>query len=77
MAQTESAMCETQVLSQGWEALLEKEKATHSSTLAWRIPRTGEPGRHSLWGHEELDTTERLTHRAGNNAHLEEVNKIT
>ena len=29
----------------GWEDLLEKETATHSSTLAWRIPRTEEPGR--------------------------------
>ena len=29
----------------GWEDPLEKEKATHSSILAWRIPRTEEPGR--------------------------------
>ena len=35
-----SVMRETQVLSQGWEDTLEKGKATHSSTLAWRIPRT-------------------------------------
>ena len=34
---------------------LEKEMATHSSVLAWRIPGTGEPG---LWGHTESDTTE-------------------
>ena len=34
--------------------------ATHSSTLAWKIPWTEEPGRHSSWGCEELDTTERL-----------------
>ena len=33
-----SAMRETWVLSLGWEGPLEKEKATHSSTLAWRIP---------------------------------------
>ena len=33
--------------------------ATHSSILAWRIPRTVEPGR--LWGRKESDTTERLT----------------
>ena len=48
---------------------LEKEMATHSSVLAWRIPGTGEPGglpsqeRRSLmgchlWGHTESDTTE-------------------
>ena len=37
---------------------LEKETATHSSVLAWRIPGTGEPGGLRLWGHTELDTTE-------------------
>ena len=39
------AMRETQVRSLGWEDLLEKEMATHSNTLAWRIPWTEEPGR--------------------------------
>ena len=38
-------MQETQVQSLGWEDLLEKEMATHSSILAWRIPWTGEPDR--------------------------------
>ena len=33
-----SAMWETWVQSLGWEDLLEKGKATHSSILAWRIP---------------------------------------
>ena len=37
-------MWETQVQSLGWEDLLEKEMATHSNVLAWRIPGTGEPG---------------------------------
>ena len=37
-------MQETQVQSWVWENLLEKEKATHSSILAWGIPRTEEPG---------------------------------
>ena len=37
---------------------LEKEMATHSSVLTWRIPGTGEPGGSRLWGHTELDTTE-------------------
>ena len=32
------------VQSLGWEDALEKEMATHSSILAWRIPRTEEPG---------------------------------
>ena len=35
---------ETWVQSLGWEDLLEKEMATHSSTLAWKIPWTEEPG---------------------------------
>ena len=36
--------------------------ATHSSTLAWKIPWTEEPGWQDTvgpWGHKELDTTER------------------
>ena len=37
---------------------LEKEMATHSSVLAWRIPGMGEPGGCHLWGHTESDTTE-------------------
>ena len=36
---------------------LEKEMATHSSVLAWRIPGTAEVGCR-LWGHTESDTTE-------------------
>ena len=39
-----SAMQETWVQSLGWEDPLEKEMATHSSSLAWRIPWTGEAG---------------------------------
>ena len=38
------AMQETQVQSLGWEDPLEKGMTTHSSILAWRIPRTEEPG---------------------------------
>ena len=38
------AMRETQVQSPGQVDPLEKEMATHSSTLAWRIPGMGEPG---------------------------------
>ena len=36
---------ETQVRSLGWEVPLEKEMATHSSILTWKIPWTEEPGR--------------------------------
>ena len=38
------AMRETQVQSLGWEDPLEKEMATHSNILAWRIPWTEQPG---------------------------------
>ena len=38
------AMLMTQVWSLGWEYPLEKEMATHSSILSWRIPWTEEPG---------------------------------
>ena len=38
------AIQEAWVQSLGWEAPLEKGMATHSSTLAWRIPWTEEPG---------------------------------
>ena len=38
-------MQETQVRSLGWEDPLEKEMAPHSSTLAWKIPWTEEPGK--------------------------------
>ena len=37
---------------------LEKEMATHSSVLAWRIPRMREPGGLPSLGHTESDTTE-------------------
>ena len=37
---------------------LEKEMATHSSVLAWRIPGMGECGGCRLWGRTESDTTE-------------------
>ena len=57
------AMQETRVRSLGREDPLEKEMATHSSILAWKIPWTEEPGRlYSPWGHKESDTTEQLTH---------------
>ena len=39
------AMQETQIRSPGWEDPLEKEMATYSGVLAWRIPWTGEQGK--------------------------------
>ena len=40
-----STMQETQVRTLGWEDPLEKEMATHSSTIAWKMPWTEEPDR--------------------------------
>ena len=54
------AMWETWVQSLGQEDPLEKETATHSSILAWRIPWTEELGGLQAMGHKESDTTERL-----------------
>ena len=45
MVKNMPAMQETCVRSLGWEDPLEKEMATHSSILVWRIPWTEEPGR--------------------------------
>ena len=49
---------ETQVQSQSWEDPLEKEMATHSSILAWRLPGMGEPLGCHLWVCTESDMTE-------------------
>ena len=54
-------MQEIQILSLGLENSLEKEMATHSSILAWRIPWKEEPGGLQSMGVAELDTTELLT----------------
>ena len=51
------AMQETRVQFLGREDPLEKEMATHSSILAWRITWTEEPGRLQSVGLQESDTT--------------------
>ena len=54
-----STMQETWVRSLGWEDSLEKEMATHSSTLAQKILWKEEPGAgYRPWGCKESDTTE-------------------
>ena len=50
------AVQETRVRSLGWEDPLEKEMATHSSTLAWKIAWRSLVG-YSPWGHKESDKT--------------------
>ena len=47
-------MRETQVRSLGWEDPLEKEMATPSSILAWRIPWTEEPGGLQFMGSQRV-----------------------
>ena len=49
-----SAMLETQIWSLGREDPMEKEMATHSSTLAWKIPWTEEPGRLQSMGSQRV-----------------------
>ena len=49
------AMLETQVRSLSREDPLEKEMATHSSILAWRIPWTEEPGRLPSMGSQRVE----------------------
>ena len=49
-------MQETWVQSLGQEGSLEKERATHSSILAWKIPWTGEPGRLQFMGLQKSRT---------------------
>ena len=55
------AMQQTWVQSLGQEDALEKEVASHSCVLAWRISWTEEPGGLQSLGHKEWDTTEQLT----------------
>ena len=57
MVKSPPAMQETQVRLLGREDPMEKEMATHSSILAWRIPWTEEPGRLQSMGLQELVMT--------------------
>ena len=47
--------------SLGREDPLDEEMATHSRILTWKMPRTEEPGRLSLWGPKASDMTEQLS----------------
>ena len=56
MVKNPLAKQEMQVPSLGQEDSLEKEMATHSSILAWEIPRTGEPGGLQSMGSQKSQT---------------------
>ena len=59
MAMNLPAMWETWIRSLGWEDSLEEGMATHSSVLAWRIPKDRGAWRDAVHGgRKELDTTE-------------------
>ena len=61
LVQNLPAMQETQLQFLGQEDTLEKERATHSSILAWRIPWTKEPSRLQSMRSHESETTEQLS----------------
>ena len=50
MVKNPPALQETQIQSLDWEDLMEKGMATHCDILAWRIPRTEEPGELTVHG---------------------------
>ena len=54
MVKSLPAMQKTWVRSLGWEDPLEKKMATHSIILAWKIPRTKEPGRLQSMGSQRV-----------------------
>ena len=67
MVKNPPVMLETWVQTLGPEAPLEKEMATHSSILTWRIPRTEEPGELRFMGsqrvrHDQVTNTHTHTH---------------
>ena len=75
MVKNPPSALETEVRSLGWEDPLEKEMATHSSILAWRIPWTEEICGLQSMGGKESDTTERL-HFIINYKFLEEMSSV-
>ena len=71
LVQTPPAMREAWVQSLGWEDPLEKGKATHSSLLTWRTPRTVQST-----GHKESDTNECLARSQGWSLRLSPVTAL-
>ena len=65
-----STMRETWVRSPGWEDPLEKEMATHSSTIAWKIPWMEEPDRLQSMG------SQRVRHNLVTNQQQQEVEDL-
>ena len=57
------AIRETGVSPVGWEDPLEKGVAIHSSILAWKIPRTEEPGRVQSMGRQKVGLSDKHTQK--------------
>ena len=57
LVKNQPAVQETQVQPLGWEDPLEKEMAAHSSSLAWEVPWTEEPGGPQSMASQESDMT--------------------
>ena len=67
------AVQKTRVRFLGWEDPLEKEMATYSSILAWRISQIEEPGRLQSMGSQESDTIQQLNHHHHHTAVVEKL----
>ena len=70
------SMQETWVRSLGWEDPMEKEMATHSSILAWRIPRAEEPGGLQFMGIIKNQTQLRDFHSLGSKAGMSDFSQV-
>ena len=76
------AIQETWVRSLGEEDPLEKEMATHSSTLAWKIPQTEKPGRLQSMGSQSRTrlsdfTIDFTVYKTGDSIHFAVLQKLT
>ena len=70
------SMQETWVRSLGWEDPMEKEMATHSSILAWRIPQAEEPGGLQFMGIIKNQTQLRDFHSFGSKAGMSDFSQV-
>ena len=70
MVKNPPAMWQNWVRSLGWEDPLEKEMATYSSILAWKIPWTEDPGGLQSMELRASDATERLNTHTNTHIHF-------
>ena len=65
------------LFSNGLIGSVKKEIATHPSILAWKIPRTAEPGRLQSMGSHESDTTERVNNNKTGSERLSNLPEVS